>query len=75
MTTNIIAFPTTQCAPVAQTLLDMLLEQAHLESGQEPDTGLLSIELAGWQIDLLSCYGAQSEDFEDEGDGEEEDVV
>lgn len=65
----ITALPLRKSERTAEALLENMLENGHID-----EEGMFCIPLEDWEIDLLSCYGAASEDLED-SDNDEEDAL
>ncbi|MGI9487050.1 MAG: hypothetical protein ACR2RF_14475 [Geminicoccaceae bacterium] len=63
----ITAFPVRRTERTAEAMLQMLLENAHIDEGD-----IFSVPLEDWEIDLLSSYGAPEADLEDSDDDEDE---
>jgi len=61
----VTAFPVRESERTADVMLQMLLDNGHLDAD-----GVFTILLEDWEIDLLSCYGAQDADLEDSDDDE-----
>ena len=63
----VVAFPVPATERTSESLLRILLENAHVD-----EEGVFSVPLEPWEIDLLSCYGAPDIDLEDSDDDEDE---
>jgi len=61
----VTAFPVRASERTAEAMLQMLLDNAHVD-----DAGVFTVPLEDWEIDVLSCYGAQDADLEDSDDDE-----
>ena len=66
----IVAFPVRATELTAESMLRMLLENAHID-----DEGIFSVPLEPHEIDLLSCYGAPEADLEDSDDDKDEAIL
>jgi hypothetical protein len=70
---SITAFPRIGGKHVARDLLRMIIDNGHVERiCQETGRTMMRLELEDWQQELLDVFDAGSEDFEEEGDGEED---
>lgn len=65
MTDRIIDFPLPERRTVADNLLQMLVEQGHMDASAVPGKSIFSVVLEDWQIDLLSCYGITDAERDD----------
>lgn len=66
----ITAFSVRESERTAEAMLKKLIDHGHID-----EDGMFSIPLEDWEIDLLSCYGAQDADLEDSDDDEDEAVI
>ena len=65
----VVAFPVRATERTAEAMLQVLLENAHID-----EEGIFSVPLEAHEIDLLSCYDAVDADLEDSDDDEDEAV-
>jgi hypothetical protein len=69
---TVVAFPRSRDEDVGNLLLRAVMRSGHVEDNC-PRTGrmLESLELEGWDLDLLSVHGAVNEGFEQDDDDDE----
>ena len=56
----VTALPIQESERNAEAMLQMILNYGHID-----DEGVLNVSLEGWQIDLLSMYGATDAEQDD----------
>jgi len=75
MAVQTIPFPTEQGPSEAEELLTMILDNAHIDDCAVHGKNVMTVLLTRKQIDRLSFYGIEKENFEDKHDAEQEDAA